>query len=1558
MKLFKKHRAILKPTGCNSTPSYARKLWVEQLEDRRMLDAAGADALELFSTSTALFVANEGQWQDEAIKYAYNSAGANITFTEDGLNFQFIQREAVKSDSPELVENNDFELNAPLYEEQEFITHSTQFNVQFDGANASTPTGLNEAEAKFNYYVGEEENWASNVSGYEIVTYEDLYDGIDLHAFGRRDSLKYEFYVAPGANYEQIQVSYNGIEGLWIDDVGSLHITTELGELTDDAPYIYQVINGVKVEVAGQFALVDSDTYTFEISGAYDSSLELVIDPNVEWATYLGGNNTDDGNGIAVDAVGNVFVTGNTESSNYPTTPGVVDTSHNGYFDAFLTKFSSSGSLLWSTFFGGNKFDSGYDIAIDAVGNIIVVGETSSSDFPTTPGAMDTSHNASSDAFITKLSSSGAFLWSTYLGGNATDYARSVAVDTAGNVLVVGDTVSHHFPTVPETGNPYSRSNGHAFASKFSSDGILLWSTYLGGSDIQRGYGIAADATGNVWVTGQTSSSDFPPVSDVGGTNYSGRADAFVIKFSSSGTILWSTFLGGSENDYGLGITIDAAGNALVVGETSSDNFPTTPGAEDTSLGGSKDAFVTKFSNSGTLLWSTYLGGGGHDSGYSITADAAGNALVVGETSSSNFPTTPGAEDTSHNGNSDAFVTKLSSSGGLLWSTFLGGSGYDYGRGVAVDAAGNFLVVGETSSSNFPTTPGAEDTSYNGNGDAFVVKYERAVLLPSITKTLTGAQALWGSEFYDKQISENYEEEHGIQLGGGVQGMDESQPTYRFALPNPAISWSVYLTNITVSVTGLSNRGHGTRSGVKLSIGSSTWELPGENFEKTTTKTFNGGYRHNWSDILTEENGVWVLDVMLSAIEIDDYFDLRDVQVTYSYEGISDNDLARLDQIIGGITLVDQFRDFHQGYLVDGNVARRSDEALKAAHDAFFAESAFVISNSHLIDSAGVFGSAWQSVANVAYSNILEPAVNSMLAWPDLTSDLATGPWWHRDVRATDTWNAVNTLTDTLDSTINALTSLQGVYYTSLQNDGRIMDDETSTIVNQISIADTALDSLELAAQSLATKLVVDSYNATRPVYQEDTAKAIEAYLATMATLYQYDYVVGVTSPRNETKSYLTSYYQPLLNLQEKDLPRSFFANAGGPYSVPEGSDVTLNGINSDGSIVSYLWDFDNDGLYDDASGATVSFNQTDDGIYTVGLKVINNNGKESTGSATVAVINIAPTPDAGGPYYLTLGNSIELDATNSDDPGNDILSYQWDLDNDGFFDDASGLNPVLTPSASGMLTVSVRVTDNDGASSVDTTTIIVNVPPIIPGDFDADGNVDADDFNAWKTGYGTQAGATLSNGDADGDGDVDGSDFLVWQTNYQDSSSDTGTGSSISQNGNSSSEGSGSNSSNQVEGKSTNKSGTKDAKNNSTSSYSRFATKIGKNHQDKPKSKPSSLESSSLAYNPKQFFVMSSWNNHQTEFGFDTDVRFVPRATPILNGRLEHEAELGNHLQNRDLSVQLLRNAKDDYFAGSLIAKRRFASLTDQDGGNVSDIDKESLDGVFEKTELRGRLW
>jgi hypothetical protein len=653
-------------------------------------------------------------------------------------------------------------------------------DLGFPGANPNARLeGRSELPGRVNYLKGSDPSRQHpNLPTYGEIAYRELWPGIDLVFRGQGGRLRYEFLLKPGASARDIRLAYRGARGLSLGDAGALLIDTPLGQLRDAAPHSYQRVGGRRVPVESRYSLAGgASAYGFRLA-SYDRSLPLVIDPSIAYSTYLGGSAFDAGQGIAIDAAGSAYVTGYTQSSDFPTTVGVFDTSLGGSFDAFVAKLSPSGSsLAYSTYLGGSADDAGWGIAVDSAGSAYVTGQAWSSDFPTTVGAFQTSRRGNNDGFVAKLTASGSGLaYSTYLGGSSFDGSQGIAVDAVGNAYVTGGTSSSDFPTVGAFDTSLGGSTA-AFAAKLDASGSsLAYSTYLGGSSFDAGKGIAVDAAGSAYVTGDARSSDFPTTVGAFQTSLRGNNDGFVAKLTPSGSSLaYSTYLGGSSSDVGWGIAVDAAGSAYVLGDTSSSDLSTV-GAFDTSLGGSQDAFVAKLTPSGSsLAYSTYLGGSSSDTGAGgIAVDPAGSAYVTAFTYSSDFPTTVDAFQTSLDGGEDAFVAKLSASGSSLeYSSYLGGSFLEFGRGVAVDAEGSAYVIGQTDSSDFPTTLGALDTGLGGGADAFVAKI--APITPCAVKITNGGwivtddadRASFGGTARETSTGDISGQEHYLDQGPG-----------------------------------------------------------------------------------------------------------------------------------------------------------------------------------------------------------------------------------------------------------------------------------------------------------------------------------------------------------------------------------------------------------------------------------------------------------------------------------------------------------------------------------------------------------------------------------------------------------------------------------------------------------------------------------------------------------------------------------------------------------------------------------------------------------------------
>ena len=684
---------------------------------------------------------------------------------------------------------------------------------EFVGAKVKTIQGDEKSVTKVNYFKGNDSSkWKSNISTYNVVNLGEIYKGIELRLKAYGNNVEKLFCVKPDANPDQIKIRLSGIQppesplekgarGLWINDEGQLEAETELGPVKFTKPIAYQEINGKRVDVGVEYRVESSEAenksskhktcnsklmsthpkstiqnlsstsigdpkskianrkleYGFKVA-SYDKTKDLIIDPLLA-STYLGGSKDDIGYSLALDTSGNVYVTGRTSSTDFPTTSGAYDTSQNGSYDVFVSKLNGDlTTLLASAYLGGDSYDTASSLALDVSGNIYITGGTKSSDFPTTTDAYDVSYNGGNgDYFVSKLNGDLTnLISSTYLGGSSDEfystyaYAHSfILIDTDENIYVTGNTSSSDFPITTQA---YDTSyNGcDAFVAKLNGNlTSLLASTFLGGSSVDGGYSIAKDSDENIFVTGWTFSEDFPTTLSAYDTFYNGgEFDVFVSKLNKDlTTLIASTYLGGSQynnyatSDYVYSIALDSNGNIILAGYTGSSDFPTTSGAYDTTYGDTfnGNAFISKLNEDLTnLLASTFLGGTDEDEITSITVDPKGDIYVTGSTKSSDFPTTTDAYDTSYGGGGrNSFVSKLNSElTSLSASTYLGGSEC---YSISIDKNTNIYLAGLTTSSNFPTTISAYDTSFNGNVDAFVSKLNSNLSAPRDTTIPTGS---------------------------------------------------------------------------------------------------------------------------------------------------------------------------------------------------------------------------------------------------------------------------------------------------------------------------------------------------------------------------------------------------------------------------------------------------------------------------------------------------------------------------------------------------------------------------------------------------------------------------------------------------------------------------------------------------------------------------------------------------------------------------------------------------------------------------------------------------
>jgi len=651
------------------------------------------------------FEANQGQ-VDSEVKFLSRGRGYTLflTGTEAVLALNQPQR------TPRTRRESFMPSSAPS------ASSTVQLRLRLLGANPQPEVrGLDELPGKSNYFIGSDPaKWRTNVPTYAKVEYRDVYPGVSLVHYGNQQQLEYDFVVSPGADPGAIEFEAEGAERIEIDDAGDLVMHVPGGQVRQHKPIVYQQIAGHRRDIPGRFVLRDSafrdlsrrsrdphpQRVGFEV-GAYDQSQPLVVDPVLVYSTFLGGSACGGcaAFGIAVDSYGNAYVTGQTSATDLATVSPLQGTSGGGW-DAFVAKLNATGSaLVYSTYLGGNGVDRASGIAVDSSGNAYVTGYTESTNFPTA-SPLQATYGGGHDIFVAKLNPAGsALVYSTYLGGYYTDWGYGIAVDSSGNAYVTGYT-SGNFPTASPLQASHGGGGSDAFVAKLNAAGsALVYSTYLGGSGDDRGVGIAVDSSGNAYVTGSTTSTNFPTASPLQAANGGGTYDAFVAKLNAAGSALvYSTYLGGSGRDEAAGIAVDASGSAYVTGWTQSTNFPTASPLQPANGGGWSDAFVAKLNAAGSaLVYSTYLGGGVQDNGFGIAVDSSGNAYVTGYTNSPDFPK---ASSLVPSGGSGAFITKLNATGAaLVYSNILGSSAQ--GNGIAVDPSANAYVAGDAQPSGF-----------------------------------------------------------------------------------------------------------------------------------------------------------------------------------------------------------------------------------------------------------------------------------------------------------------------------------------------------------------------------------------------------------------------------------------------------------------------------------------------------------------------------------------------------------------------------------------------------------------------------------------------------------------------------------------------------------------------------------------------------------------------------------------------------------------------------------------------------------------------------------------
>jgi hypothetical protein len=667
------------------------------------------------------FIQNRGQLPQDILFYEKNM-GSGVFFTREGVSFV-------------MREGNGRYLPAGRVQPQKM---DSEMRVE----------GQSPLFGKVNYFLGNsKQRWFRDIPTYGSVLYRNAYPGVDIRFYRTTPIFEYDVVVHPGADPARVRMEVAEAKNCELSPGGALVVQLASGAtLIQGKPSIYQFIDGQKREIAGRFTVYETTqevsgegegrpgrggalkvVYGFEV-GCYDERHPLIIDPPFfAYASFLGGTEDDYAYDVALDQAGNIYITGETASSDFPS-----GSSHEGVFagggtDVFVVKLDPTGStMLYSAFLGGNDKDRGYSLAVGKNGYVYVAGLTYSADFPVL-NSVQTALAGWYDAFVAALDTSGeGLVYATYLGGSKGDAAYALALDGNGRVLVTGVTGSSDFPLA----NPLQSKLGggnDVFVARLSPSGqTLLNSTYWGGKGNDFGRAIGLDTTGNVYVAGHTASVDFPLFPEgnslqpqFGG----GNADAFVSKFNAGiSAVAFSTYLGGNGHDAAWGLSVNSEGRVYLTGDTNSADFPTVNALQPAFGGGSMDAFVCRVDAAGTgLSFSTYLGGRAPDYGRGTALDGQGYLLITGETASTDFPLVNPLQ-TKHGGLGDVFLVRLAPSGdALAYSTYIGAAGWEWGNAVAADATGKAFIVGATSSAYFPTRNPFQRTM-GGGADGFVAK--------------------------------------------------------------------------------------------------------------------------------------------------------------------------------------------------------------------------------------------------------------------------------------------------------------------------------------------------------------------------------------------------------------------------------------------------------------------------------------------------------------------------------------------------------------------------------------------------------------------------------------------------------------------------------------------------------------------------------------------------------------------------------------------------------------------------------------------------------------------
>ena len=1146
--------------------------------------------------------------------------------------------------------------------------------VSFEGSSPVDPLGMEEISHRSNYFLGcDPGEWRTRVPNYQSLIYKGLYPGIDLVFHGTEDGLKYDLTVAPGGDPSAISFSYEGIDSLGTDDEGNLIVYAGGMVHMEDAPYTYQVVEGEMIEVESRYSLgshssAGSRRLSFEL-GDFDTGLPLIIDPLI-FSTFLGGGDGDGGTSIAVDTGGFVYVAGYTRSADFPNTTGAYDTDHNGGRDVFVLKLTPDGSdLIYSTFIGGsgneggdegeNELEDAIDLTVDGSNNVYVAGATGSEDFPTTSGGFSRDHKGGEfDLFVLKLNAEG-------------------------------------------------------------SD--LVYSTYVGGSDDDSGSGvsIALDRDLNAMVASGTGSWDFPTTITAYDRDYHGNGDVVLFRLNEDGSdLLYSTFIGGRERESARGITLDAIGNIYLTGSTASGDYPTYPGSYDEEFNGVSDVFVTKLNAEGTvLIYSTFIGGSGKDTGYDLVLDNEDRAIITGGTTSSDFPMVEGAYQEGLSGDADAFLAILSPAGSQLEASgFLGGSDEDRGTGVMLDPEGNILITGTTWSRDFPTTPDCFDEQHDEEySEGFVCRFTPDAAELQYSSFLGGSkEELLGDLWVDG--------EHNVYLTGstGSPNFPVSPGAYDDSYNGSVDAYVLRLNLLTANITSIDpvvalTSDEITMSGKGLNGGTITdyhWfsSIDGELYlgpdQNITISDLNVG-NHSILLRVKDDLGYWSDDVSTILT-------------------VHERPVAHIDFIMPSPALETDTVSFQGRGTDDGTIEQYVWRSNLDGELSNGTESDFMIdglrNGSHIIylrvrDNYGVWSR--ETSANLTVNGIPRARIVSILPDPANEGDtvIFIGNGTDDGTVVNYSWrsNRDEFLSNRSSFSTGNLTNGTHIIYFQVTDDMGIRSQEMTLKIHINGIPRAVIESILPDHPNEGDRIeFIGNWTDDGSVVEYLWRSSVDGYLSNRSSFSSTSLSVeNHTISFKVTDEYGVESDEVLMSVRVNGIPVARIVNIDPEHSY-EGDTVSFTGSGlDDGTLTEFRWESSKDGVL--STNMSFSFSGLSNGTHIIRYRVWDEQGVPSETVTEKIMVNGIPRAfiENIDPKRAYEGELITFRGNGTDD-GN-ISGYRWISSIDGILGNSSTM--YLTNLTPGVHRISFKVMDDSGtwsASASETITIDVRATPVI----------------------------------------------------------------------------------------------------------------------------------------------------------------------------------------------------------------------------------------------------